>query len=50
MKVVGFITDYRAVDRIIGYLKLRFFAEKSPPTRILEQAALVAAEQGAEYF
>jgi len=31
MKVIAFITDYQAVDRIIEHLKLRFVAEKPPP-------------------
>jgi hypothetical protein len=34
MKVVAFITDYRAVDRIIDHLKLRFVAEKPPPSHV----------------
>ena len=50
MKVVAFITDFGAVDRIIDHLKLRFIAEKPPPSRVFEQVALVAAEPGAEYF
>jgi hypothetical protein len=32
MKVVAFITDYPAVDRIIDHLKLTFVAEKPPPS------------------
>ena len=31
MKVIAFITDYQAVDRIIDHLKLTFVAEKPPP-------------------
>jgi len=31
MKVIAFITDYLAVDRIIDHLKLVFVAEKSQP-------------------
>jgi hypothetical protein len=34
MKVVAFITDYAAVDRIIDHLKLQFVAEKPPPSRV----------------
>ena len=49
MKVVAFITDYAAVDRIIDHLKLVFVAEKPPP-RVFEQVALMAAEQQMEYF
>jgi len=44
MKVVAFITDYQAVDRIIDHLKLRFVAEKPPPSYVAEQVALIAAE------
>jgi hypothetical protein len=50
MKVIAFITDYQAVDRIIEHLKLRFVAEKLPPSRVFEQVALMAAEAGAEFF
>jgi hypothetical protein len=50
MKVVAFITDHAVVDRIIDHLKLTFIAEKPPPSRVFEQVAFTAAEQGAEYF
>jgi len=40
MKVVSFITDYAAVDRIIDHLKLTFAAEKPPPSRVLTEFAL----------
>jgi len=50
MKVVAFITDDRAVDRIIDHLKLRFVAEKPPPSYVFQQVALMAAEEQAEYF
>jgi hypothetical protein len=50
MKVIAFITDRAAVDRIIDHLKLRFIAEKPPPSRVFEQVALMAAEGSAEYF
>jgi hypothetical protein len=50
MKVVAFITDYQAVDRIIDHLKLTFVAEKPPPSHVVEQVALIAAEGQAEYF
>jgi ribosomal protein S27E len=48
MKVVAFITDYAAVDRIIDHLKLTFVAEKPPPSRVLTEVALMAAEEPAE--
>jgi hypothetical protein len=41
---VAFITDYAAVDRAIDHLKLRFLAEKPPPSHVIEQGALMAAE------
>jgi hypothetical protein len=50
MKVVAFIIDYPAVDRIIDHLKLRFVAEKPPPSHVFEQVALVAAEERTDYF
>lgn len=50
MKIVAFITDYAAVDRIIDHLKLTFMAEKPPPSCVIEQVALMAAEEPAEYF
>ena len=50
MKVVAFITDHAAVDRIIDHLKLRFIAEKPPPSRVFEQVAFMAAEERTEYF
>jgi len=50
MKVVAFIAEYAVVDRIIDHLKLRFIAEKPPPSRVFSQVALMAAEGPAEYF
>jgi len=44
MKVVAFLTEHAAVDRIIGYLKLTFVASKPPPPHVFKQAALTAAE------
>ena len=49
MKVIAFITDYQAVDRIIEHLKLTFVAEKPPPSCVIEQVALMAAEENADY-
>jgi|GEM_PF-1319039 len=45
MKVIAFITDYQAVDRIIDLLKLTFVAEKPPLARVFEQVALAAEER-----
>ena len=84
MKVIAFITDYQAVDRIIDggrgpglypgvhfrrtrpwikamgewraegssldHLNLTFVAEKPLPSRVIEQVALMVAEERAEYF
>ncbi len=50
MKVIAFITDYAAVDRIIDRLKLTFVAEKPPPPQIAYQEVLMAAEASTEYF
>jgi hypothetical protein len=50
IKVVAFITDYQAVDRIIDHLKLTFVAEKPLPSRVFEEVALMAAEERIEHF
>ena len=50
MKVVAFITNYPAVDRIIDHLKLTFVAEKPPPSHVFQQVALMAAEERTDYF
>ena len=49
MKVIAFLTEYSAVDRIIDHVKLTFVAEKPPPSRVLTEVALMAAEERAEY-
>ena len=50
MKFIAFITQFRAVDRIIDHLKLMFVAEKPPPCNVFEQVAPTAAEKNADYF
>ena len=50
MKVVAFLTAHAVVDRIIDHLKLRFVTEKPPPSHVVEQVALRAAEESREYF
>jgi hypothetical protein len=50
MKVVAFITDFKAVDRIIDHLKLIFVAEKPPPSCVIEQVTLMAAKERAAYL
>jgi len=49
MKVVAFITDYQAVDRIIDHLKLRFAAERPPPACAFRDLLMVA-DPPVEYF
>jgi hypothetical protein len=50
MKVVAFITEQAAGDRIIDHLKLKFIAERPPPSPVLTEVALMAAEESAGYF
>jgi hypothetical protein len=50
MKVVAFITDDQAVDRIFDHLKLTFVAERPPPPEIALQKLLMAADPPADYF
>jgi hypothetical protein len=49
-KAIAFVTDSKAMDRIIDHLKLAFVAEKPPPSHVFQQVALMAAEEQAEYF
>jgi len=49
MKIIAFITEFGAVDRIIDHLKLRFAAVKPPPSHVFEPVALIAAEESGEY-
>ncbi len=50
MRVVAFITDYAAVDRIIDHLKLAFAAEKPPPPAAAFRDLDMVADPPAEYF
>jgi len=50
MKVVAFITDYAAVDRIVDHLKLTFAAAKPPPSQAAFQEILMAADPLVDYF
>jgi len=50
MKVIAFLTDYPAVDRILDHLELVFVAAKPPPPRIADQEFLMAADTSGEYF
>jgi transposase len=38
MKVIAFITDYQAIDRIIAHLKLTFLAAKPPRPMFLPRS------------
>jgi hypothetical protein len=49
MKIIAFITEFGAVDRIMEHLKLTFVAAKPPPSHVFEQVALPAAEESGEY-
>jgi hypothetical protein len=50
MKVVAFITEYSAVDRIIDHLKLTFVAEKPPPPAMAFRDLAMVADPPVEYF
>ena len=50
MKIIAFITEYAAVDRIIDHVKMTFVAEKPPPSHVVEQVALMAAEESGDIF
>ncbi|MCX6349590.1 MAG: hypothetical protein NTV79_08875 [Candidatus Aureabacteria bacterium] len=50
MKVIAFITNYQAIDRIIAHLKLTFVADKPPPSYVFTEVALMAAEENTDYF
>ena len=49
MRVIAFITDYSAVDRIITLLKLTFHAERPSPPRVLQQELLTEADEKGKY-
>jgi hypothetical protein len=49
-KVIAFITDYPAVDRIIRYLQLFFQPGRPPSPQIAQPEHLMAAEGKDEYF
>jgi hypothetical protein len=46
MKVIAFLTDCAAVDRIINHLKLSFVADGPLPLQAAYQEVLMAAEAG----
>jgi len=50
MKVISFIEDPKAIDKIICHLKITFQAERPPSSHVIHQELLVAAEEQGEYF
>jgi hypothetical protein len=50
MKIIAFLTDFSAVDKIIRHLKLTFAAEKPPPSHIFTDVAPMAAEENVDNF
>ena len=50
MKVISFIEDPKAIDKIICHLKLYFQAERPPPSPVIQQELLMADEGSGEYF
>ena len=50
MRIISFIEDPKSIDKIIRHLKLSFQAERPPPSQIVQQELLVAAEEREEYF
>ncbi len=50
MSIVSFIEEPKTIDRIIRHLELTFEAERPPPSRVVQQHLLMAAEESEEYF
>jgi len=50
MRVISFIEEPKAIDRIIAHLELTFEAERPPPPHNVQQELLLAAEESGEYF
>ena len=50
MRIIAFIENPKAIDKIIRHLKLSFQAERPPPSQLIQQELLVATEQWSEYF
>ncbi|MDH4257345.1 MAG: acid--CoA ligase [Candidatus Aminicenantes bacterium] len=50
MKVISFIEDLKAIDKIICHLKITFQAERPPPSHAIHQELLTVAEENREYF
>ena len=50
MSIIAFIEEHKVTDKIIAHLKLTFHAQRPPPSRLLQQELLMAAEEKGDYF
>jgi len=50
MRIIAFIQDPKAIDKIIRHLKLTFEAERPPPLHNVQQELLMAAEESGAHF
>ena len=50
MKLIAFIEDPKAINKIICHLKITFQAERPPPSHVIQQELLMASEESREYF
>jgi len=44
------IEDHKVIDKIIAHLKLIFMAERPPPSQVVQQELMMAAEERGEYL
>ncbi len=49
-EMISFIEDHKVIDKIIAHLKLTFMAGRPPPSQVVQQELLMAAEERGEYF
>jgi hypothetical protein len=50
MKIIAFIEDAKAINKIISHLKLTFEAARPPPPHKVQQELLMTAEESRQYF
>lgn len=50
MKIIAFIEEPKAIDKITRHLKLSFQAEHPPLSHVAHQELLMAAEEQGDYF
>jgi hypothetical protein len=50
MRIISFIEEPKIIDRIIAHLKLSFQAARPPPSQVIQQELLMAAEERRESF